>query len=103
MRYQPTIEGGSKIGLLLRVFAKIAFTTYLSSFLLLFRCSYTFPGARVPPATSRPGRRREFRHARCGSQTLAYGSPPVTVDCSSLLLLLRFQTEIRSSAYPFCS
>src|SRR5258707_5135237 len=37
------------------------------------RCSCrTFPGARVPPAASRPGRSREFRHARCESQTLAH-------------------------------
>src|SRR5260221_1001903 len=85
MRYQPTIEGGSKIGLLLRVFDKIAFTTHLNSFLLLFRCSYTFPGARVPPATSRPGRSREFRHARCGSQTLAHEFLPKMAHCCDFL------------------
>src|SRR6266478_3312974 len=34
-----------------------------------FSCC-TSPGARVPPAASRPGRSREFRHARCGSQRL---------------------------------
>src|SRR5258705_8280091 len=41
------------------------------------RCSCcTSPGARVPPSASRPGRSREFRHARCGSQRLDDGFRP---------------------------
>src|SRR5580704_1736040 len=42
-----------------------------------YRCSAlrscTSAGARAPPASSRPGRNREFRHVRCESQTLADG------------------------------
>jgi len=45
----------------------------------------TFPGARVRPASSHPGRDREFRHARCKCRKLAYGFPRATVGfCSPL-------------------
>src|SRR5260370_8163531 len=41
------------------------------------RCSCcTFPGARVPPAATRPGRSLEFRHARCESQIHPPGFVP---------------------------
>src|SRR6266851_711698 len=50
------------------------------------RCSCcTLPGARVPPAASRPGRSREFRHARCESQTLAHEFLPKMAHCCDFL------------------
>src|SRR6267154_1163141 len=45
----------------------------------------TSPGARVPPAASRPGRSREFRHARCESQTLAHEFLPKMAHCCDFL------------------
>src|SRR5580704_2640469 len=51
-----------------------------------YRCSCTSAGARVPPASSRPGRNREFRRVRCESQTLADGFPPGTARCCLFLL-----------------
>src|ERR1700751_3209111 len=51
------------------------------------RCSWcTFPRARVAPASSRPGRNREFRHVRCESQTLADGFLSGTARCYLFLL-----------------
>src|SRR4029077_5721732 len=50
------------------------------------RCSCcTSPGARVPPAASRPGHNREFRHARCESQTLAHEFLPKLAHCCDFL------------------
>src|ERR1700752_1756794 len=45
----------------------------------------TSPGARVPPAASRPGHNREFRHARCESQTLAHEFLPKMAQCCDFL------------------
>jgi hypothetical protein len=50
---------------------------HVISFSAPHRCSCcTFPGARVPPAASRPGRSHKFRHARCESQMLTHGFVP---------------------------
>src|SRR5580704_8561143 len=46
----------------------------------------TSAGARVPPASSRPGRNREFRRVRCESQTLADGFLSGTARCCLFLL-----------------
>src|ERR1700756_5758966 len=56
------------------------------SFLAPHLCSCcTSPGARVPPAASRPGHNREFRHARCESQTLAHEFLPKMAQCCDFL------------------
>src|SRR5690348_8085556 len=62
----------------------------------------TSPGARVPPAASRPGRSHEFRHARCESQMLDDGFRPGLAR--SLPLLQGHPTEKRflgCSEYSF--
>src|ERR1700747_1591679 len=45
----------------------------------------TSSGARVPPAASRPGHNREFRHPRCESQMPAHEFLPKMAHCCDFL------------------
>src|SRR6202030_2745785 len=106
----------SSVGVLLKLIFNMLFSPHLVirigehsrtdkeviSFSNPHRCSWrTFPGARVPPASSRPGRIREFRHVRCESQRLADGFLYGTARCCLFLLERPAEHLVASSEHQW--